>query len=90
MSKFAIFWAVLGNIEGLSKREIRWTEFLADFHFSTHHIPGKENGADSLTRQGETTTEAEVCSLEFFLDVHPNYAEEISEGCPQILSCHTL
>ena len=66
----------------LSKREIRWTEFLADFHFSTHHIPGKENCADSLTRQGETTIEAEVCSLEFFLDVHPDYAEEISEGYP--------
>ena len=66
----------------LSKREVRWTEFLADFHFSTHHIPGKENCADSLTRQGETTTEAEVCSLEFSLDVHPDYAEEISEGYP--------
>ena len=67
-----------------SKREIIWAELLADFHFSTHHIPGKENCADSLTRQGETTTEAEVCSLEFSLDIHPDYAEEISKGYPSV------
>ena len=66
----------------ISKQEIRWVEFLAYFHFSTDHIPGKENCADSLMRQGETTNEAEVCSLGFSLDVHPDYAEEISKGYP--------
>ena len=50
--------------------------------FLDHHIPGKENCADSLTWQGETTTEAELCSLEFSLDVHPDYTEEISKGYP--------
>lgn len=64
----------------LSKRELRWTEFLADFNFSTHHIPGKQNCADSLTRQGDVTLGAEVYSLEFSLDLHPDYAEEIAKG----------
>ena len=76
MTDISVIW----HSTGLSKREIRWSEFPADFHFSTLRIPGNENSADLLTRQGEITTEAEICSLEFSLDVHPDYAEEISKG----------
>ena len=37
----------------LNKREARWAEFLAEFNFSIQHIPGRENTADSLSRQSE-------------------------------------
>ena len=37
----------------LSKRDARWAEFLAEFNFSIRHIPGKENTADSLSRQSD-------------------------------------
>ena len=33
----------LRSKSNLSKRESRWVEFLADFHFSTHHVPGRNN-----------------------------------------------
>ena len=64
----------------LSKREARWAEFLAEFNFSTRHIPGKENTADSLSRQSEPRLWAELGSLEFSLDLHPDEAKEIEDG----------
>ena len=61
----------------LTKREARWVEFLADFHFSVHHVSGKQNRADPLTRQGEG--EAQINGLDFSLDVHPDEDALISE-----------
>ena len=40
----------LKSKSGLSKREARWVEFLADFDGSIIHRPGRENIADSLSR----------------------------------------
>ena len=62
----------------LRPREARWAEFLADYHFSVHHIPGKLNIADPLTRQ--LPTSSQLNSLEFTLDIHPDEAECISKG----------
>ena len=64
----------------LSSREARWAEFLAEFHFSIRHIPGRKNSADSLTRQSEPRLWAELGSLEFSLDLHPDEAKEIEDG----------
>ena len=64
----------------LSKREARWAEFLAEFNFSIRHIPGKENTADSLSWQSEPRLWAELGSLEFSLDLHPDEAKEIEDG----------
>ena len=35
----------------VTKREAHWMETLADFRFTLHHVPGKANMADPLTRQ---------------------------------------
>ena len=64
----------------LSKREARWAEFLAEFNFSIRHIPGKENTADSLSRQSESRLWAELGSLELSIDLHPDEAKEIEDG----------
>ena len=40
----------LKSKSGLSKREARWVEFLADFDVTIIHRPGRENIADSLSR----------------------------------------
>ena len=44
----------------LSKREARWAEFLAEFHFTIRHVAGKMNPADPLTRQSESELWAEL------------------------------
>lgn len=36
---------------GLTKREARWAEFLADFDVTIHHRSGRENMADGLSRR---------------------------------------
>ena len=63
----------------LQPREVRWSEFLADFHFTGHHIPGKLHITDPLTCQ--LPTSSQLNSLEFTLDIHPDEAESISKGC---------
>ena len=40
----------LKSKSGLSKREARWVEFMADFDVTIKHCPGKENIADALSR----------------------------------------
>lgn len=38
----------------LSRRQVRWSEFLSQFQFAIKSIPGKENGKpDSLTRRSQ-------------------------------------
>ena len=49
----------------LSKREARWAEFLADFHFTVRHVAGKMNPADPLTGRSESELWAEMGCLEF-------------------------
>ena len=66
----------LGNLS----HEARWAELLAEFNFSIRHIPGKENTADSLSGQSEPRLWAELGSLEFSLDLHPDEAKEIEDG----------
>ena len=63
----------------LSERESRWAEFLADFHFSTHHISGRDNPADPLSRQ-VNDSELEMNNIESSVDLDPDFAKEISEG----------
>ena len=64
----------------LSKREARWAEFLAEFHFTIRHVAGKMNPADPLTRRSESELWAELGCLEFSLDLHPEEAQLI-ENC---------
>ena len=51
----------------LSKREARWAEFLAEFHFTIHHVAGRMNPADPLTRRSKSELWAELGCLEFSL-----------------------
>ena len=53
-------------------------ETLADFHFTLHHVPGKANMADSLTRQDPVL--AQMNSIEFSLDLELDDNEELSAG----------
>ena len=62
----------------LRPREARWSEFLADFHFTVHHIPGKLNIADPLTPQ--LPTSSQLNSLAITLDIHLDEVESISKG----------
>ena len=64
----------------LRKREARWAEFLAEFHFTIHHVAGKMNPADPLTRRSESELWAELGCLEFSLDLHPEEAQLIENG----------
>ena len=43
-------------------------------------MPGRENTADSLSRHSEQRLLAELGSLEFSLDLHPDEAKEIEDG----------
>ena len=69
----------LRSKSSLSKRESRWAEFLADFHFSTHHISGKDNSADHLSGQ-VNDSELEMSNIESSIDLDPDFAKEIAEG----------
>ena len=55
-------------------------EFLAEFHFTIHHVAGKMNPADPLTRRSESELWAELGCLEFALDLHPEEAQIIENG----------
>ena len=63
----------------LNRREARWMEFLADFHFSIHRVSGAKNPADALTRQ-TSEAEFELNNIEFRIDLNPDIAESIAEG----------
>ena len=63
----------------LNKRESRWAEFLAEFHFSTNYVRGKDNPADPLSRQ-TNDLESEMNSIEFSVDLNQDLANQISEG----------
>ena len=62
----------------VTKREARWMETLADFHFTLHHVPGKADMADPLTRQDRVY--AQMNSIEFSLDLELDDNEELSAG----------
>ena len=71
----------------LSRREARWVEFFADFHFSTHHIPGKLNSADGLTRQDvspklASPPEVHLNSIEYVLEVNEDVSKTIKDAYP--------
>ena len=69
----------LRSKSNLSKRESRWVEFLADFHFSTHHVPGRNNPADPLSRQAKEL-DLEMNNIKFSIDLNPDFAKDLSEG----------
>ena len=69
----------LRSKSNLNKRESRWVEFLADFHFSTHHVPGRNNPADPLSRQAKEL-DLEMNKIEFSIDLNPDFAKDFSEG----------
>ena len=71
-----------------TKREARWMETLADFHFTVHHIPGKDNMADLLTRQDRVF--AQMNSIEFSLALGLDDNEELSAAMKMTLNCQTL
>ena len=62
----------------LSKREERWVEFLAELHFSVHHVPGKHNTADALTRQEVPISQ--INNLDLSLELDNKNSKLISEG----------
>lgn len=82
----------------LTKREARWVEFLADYHYSVHHKPGKENIADSLSRrpdlqgacqdkslvfdQRTSSPAANVNAIEYALQINDQLATTISNAYP--------
>ena len=68
-----------GGGPALSKRESCWAKFLADFHFSTHHISGKDNPADPLSRQVNDSG-LEMNNIESSIGLDPDFATETSEG----------
>ena len=51
---------------------------MAEFHFTVHHIPGRSNTADGLSRQDIPV--AQLNSLELALEIESEDARLISEG----------
>ena len=68
----------LGTKAHLSKREARWSDLFAEYHFTVHHVPGKENTADGLSRQEIPV--AQINSLELALDISEEDSQLISGG----------
>jgi len=72
----------------LTKREARWVEFLADFHFMVRHRPGAHNIADSLSRRpdlidlrpDDVEFTSEIQSLEYVTSIDPELVKAISAG----------
>ena len=70
----------------LTRRQVRWAEFLADFNFQITYRPGKENGkADALTRRSQdlpadVEDDRQKAMSRIVLPsekVHPDIAEEL-------------
>ena len=50
--------STLPRPEGLSRRQVRWAEILADYNFVIQYRPGKQNGAaDALSRRDKPLRE---------------------------------
>ena len=72
----------------ITKREARWVEFLADYNYSVHHKPGRENVADSLSRrpdlqpvdQSSDQLSASVNAVEYALAVNEQVAKTIADA----------
>ena len=76
----------------LTKREARWVELLADFDFTVHHKPGRDNAAaDALSRRpdlqpGEISvvqtelTAAQCNALEFALAIDDQFSKTVAEA----------
>ena len=73
----------------LTKREARWAEFLADFHYTVHHKPGLENMADPLSRRpdlhepeldAQSQNEAIINAIEYALELRPDISNLISHA----------
>ena len=76
----------------LTKREARWVELLADFNFTVHHKPGRDNAAaDALSRRpdlqpGESSvvqtelTAAQCNALEFALAIDDQFSKTVVEA----------
>ena len=71
----------------LTKRESRWVEFLADFDYTIHHKPGKENVADPLSRRPDlrdedhvVPPEARLNAIEYTLEVNDDIANMILDS----------
>ena len=62
----------------LSKREEIWVQFLAEFHFSVHLVPGKHNTADALTWQEVPISQ--INNLDLSLELDNENSKLISEG----------
>ena len=72
----------------LSKREARWVEFLADYHFTIHHKPGKDNVADPLPRRPDLNTPdshqdqgAHLTAIEYGVELNAEVSETVSKAC---------
>ena len=61
--------------KNLSKCEARWIDFLAEFDYVVHHVPGSANVADSLSR----LPDVEANTIEFTLRVNPTLLQDISD-----------
>jgi len=77
--------AYLRTKHTLTKREARWVEYLADFHFTISHRPGIHNVADPLSRRPDLMElnddlSSEVHSIEHILSIDPNLLRAISDG----------
>ena len=73
---------------GLSKREARWVEFLADFEVDIIHCPGKQNVADALSRVDEAPRESSVtrvddgnlAAVQVTLLSDPDFKKQLARG----------
>jgi hypothetical protein len=64
----------------LSKRQIRWLDFLCDFDFDIHYIPGITNTcADPLSRYPHANVQVELNALSTS-DIHPTVIQRIKNA----------
>jgi Reverse transcriptase (RNA-dependent DNA polymerase)/RNase H-like domain found in reverse transcriptase/Integrase zinc binding domain/Chromo (CHRromatin Organisation MOdifier) domain/gag-polyprotein putative aspartyl protease len=52
-----------GSMKDLSRRQVRWSEFLSRYNFDWKYIPGKKNISDGLSRISLTSTDKSYPSL---------------------------
>ena len=82
----AVLVLYLRSESSLSKRESRLALFLADFHFSTHHISRKDNSADPLSRQVKNDPELEMNNIESSIRTSPRRSRKVMTMIPSCLT----
>lgn len=75
----------------LSRRQMRWQEFLAQYDFDTEYVKGEDNSvADALSRRGHNVSPPNLAAVVLEITADANLLERIRAGYPTDPFCAKL